>query len=340
MLRKVYLFALVLCLGSFVMYGCATVSDSTTTPADPPSGTTTIEVGSGGSVTGEAGGNSGSLSITLIDQDQVVISGEAYLTTANITIEIWASGVATVEGGISTITAPTAGSAQNFSMAMTFDTSGSMDDDQSSPPQPLTNAVTAAATFVDLMSSSDELALIEFNSSVYPRTPLQYMTTANKATVTATLEGFSASGSTYLYDAIVTAVSTLGTSANSRKATMAMTDGDDSGSGVSISTAINAANNANIPIYSVGFGAGVVSTNLQQLADDTGGLYYYAPSSEALSALYTKISQALTNAWTVGFTTSSITFTSGTTYYIRVTVSYTLADGTISSGSALFTLTI
>ncbi len=319
------------------MYGCTTTT-TTVSPAEAPTGTTTVEVGSGGSVTAETGSSSGSLTITLVDQDQVVISGEAYLTTANITIEIWATSVATVEGGISTVTAPVAGSALPISLVMSLDESGSMSTDDA-----LASLEVAAKSFVDNMGATDELGIVVFSSytNVTVEAPVMTTTAANKTILKATIEAMSATGSTALYDSLGLSVDTVVGGTNTRKAVIGMTDGKENDSDVyTTSTAvINHANASSIPIYMVGLGS-VTASTMQSLADGTGGLYYYAPTSSDLDALYTKISQALTNTWTVAFTSSSITFTSGITYTVKVTVSYTLSDGSIISDYALFTLTI
>ncbi|MBN2057646.1 MAG: VWA domain-containing protein [Candidatus Saganbacteria bacterium] len=338
MSKKVFLsLFLLLAVALFAISGCNVTKSDSNSPAPAPSSLTgTPEVGSGGSISGTAGSNAGALSLVVLDSSGNPISTEAYLKVGNISFEVWSTTTTVAQpGSVISLTAPAAGTAQNFSLAMTFDTSGSMGYDGSNPVQPLTNAVTAAATFVDLMAAADELALIEFNSYVYPRTALLPMLAANKTAVKNFLYGFSPSGGTQLYDAIVTAVSTLSAATNPRKAVMAMTDGVSSGT---LSTAVTAANNANIPIYSVGFGTGVNDTDLQALADQTGGFYYYAPNSADLTALYTRISQALTNSWTVNFQIPG-TFVTSTTYYIKVYVTYTIG-GVEYTGSALFTLTI
>lgn len=84
-------------------------------------------------------------------------------------------------------------------------------------------------------------------------------------------------GSTALWAASQQAVGVVAARANPRKFVVAMTDGQDNASGASTRlTLIAAAKQAGVPVWMVAFGAAgsVNETQMQQVADETGGSYY------------------------------------------------------------------
>ena len=78
-----------------------------------------------------------------------------------------------------------------------------------------------------------------------------------------------------------------------------ITDGvDDNGDGAqqsvsSLNNAIVYANSKGIPVFPVGIGSQIDSGILQQIADDTGGQFYEALTSDNLKTIYQQLSALL-----------------------------------------------
>lgn len=323
--RLLVFLGLFACVGLVFMSGCAVTTSSGSDPATPPSGTTDISVGSAGSATLTAGTDSGSAVLSVVDQDLNAIAGSQYLNVQNVTISIWTTTTATQSATVSSVsyTGGAAGSAISYAMTLDRSTSMSSDDD--------TSMEAAAAAFVDNMGTSDQGAVVNFSSTV----DVDQGLTSNKDLLKyAVTNESTVHNMTALYDSIIVAVGTVSAGSNSRKAVIAMTDGNDTWSSNTLTGCITTAANAGIPVYTVGLGSGLTSSILQQIADDTGGLYYPAPTNAELLDLYNKISSALNSSFTINFT-SPVTIVSSTTYYVLITITY---EGGIT-GTLLLTIT-
>ena len=329
---SLFMFSALIASLALFAFGCSTTASSSSNPASPPSGTTSVTVGSGGSTTLTANTKTGACSIVLVDQNQNPITSTNNLNINNIQIEVWSSTSTTSQAatvGTLTYNGGTSGSA--ISYALTLDRSGSMSYDANASLE------AAAVAFINGSGSADQGAVINFDSYVHVDQGL----TTNKALLeyAATHES-SSGGNTALYDSMATGVATCAAGSNTRKAVIAMTDGgeNNSTSYTTTTAVINYANTHKVPIYCVGYGVyagGSDELNLQAIASGTGGLYYYSPKTSDLTALYNKISSALNSAWTIDFA-SPITFTTGTTYYVKVTITY---SGGITN-STTFTVTL
>ncbi|MBP5379683.1 MAG: VWA domain-containing protein [Ruminococcus sp.] len=121
--------------------------------------------------------------------------------------------------------------------------------------------------------------------------------TNNKAVLQAAVDsivndsGYNSNSGTNGSAGIYTGIQELkgDTSGNSRYIFF-MTDGEDNHYSYDYDTLIAMANENNITIYTIGLGD-VDSTVLKQVADETGGKYYYAPSADELSEGYKKAEQ-------------------------------------------------
>lgn len=308
--------------------GCATVTNSNN-PAPAPSGTTSIAVGSGGSASLNIN-KSGAASIVVMDQNQSPITSTNNLNIKNITIDMWSTTTTTQTAVVDTVTYSGGSAAQAISYAMTLDRSGSMSTDS------IQSMEAAAVAFINQSGSSDQGAILNFGSYVSMD---QGLTTNKDLLKVAATNEISASGSTALYDSIGLSILTVEAGSNPRKAVVAMTDGGENNSYTYTTTdeVVALALSKGIPIYTVGLGlypGSYDEINLKGIATRSGGFYYYAPTATDIVTLYGKIASALNSSWTVNFTTP-ITVVTGTTYYIRITVTY---DNGISN-SVTFTVT-
>ena len=64
---------------------------------------------------------------------------------------------------------------------------------------------------------------------------------------------------------------------------------------------INHSADHSVPVFTIGLGSSINAMVLQTIADDTGGVYYEAPTSEDLLAIYQAISEVLKNQYIVTF---------------------------------------
>lgn len=184
-------------------------------------------------------------------------------------------------------------SATSLSICLVLDRSGSM------AGQPNRDLEQAASTFVRLMQSNDYGAVINFSSR--NSIELSQNFTQDKSALLAAIQGRNASGSTALYSAIWLALD-ITSQRQGGRAIIAMTDGGDNASNRSLSEVINRAGQTGIPIFTVGLaGFDLDEYPLQRLADETGGLYYFAPTSSELEAIYRRIALQMQNAIQISF---------------------------------------
>lgn len=174
------------------------------------------------------------------------------------------------------------------------DTSGSMGSGSK-----MADAKQANHDFVDtLFNDSDPDTQMGLTS--YTNTGSTDMTlTTNEATLHSVINGYSAGGGTCIHTGMSPARNMLNGYTLGNKAMIVMTDGHDgcdSGT-LSESTAVG---NANISLYTIGFGSGADMDHLHQMAENANGQWenysYYAPSGDELSAIYQQIAHDISHS--------------------------------------------
>ena len=111
---------------------------------------------------------------------------------------------------------------------------------------------------------------------------------------------------THLYDAISLAIRNAAAQEMcDSKAVIVITDGKDTGSQQCSATGtIELAERMGVRVFTIGLGDAVDENVLTAIATLTGGVYYYAPTSEELEAIYSAIAGALQNQYLVEFQTT------------------------------------
>lgn len=208
-------------------------------------------------------------------EDNVTVSG---LNVTNFTI--LEDGV--VQAPIQAVCNDTLKSAP-VSVMLVIDRSGSMRG------TPLSDAQNAAKKFLDRLSASDEAGLVSFGGSV----SYDQSWTMNKNTVKTAIDMLTANGGTPLWRAVQQA-SQLTRARLNKKVLIVLTDGENNDNSVSLQNAINQARSDSVIVFTIGLGNSVNITDLRQLATQTGGKYYSAPSSSDLDAIYQAIARQLT----------------------------------------------
>jgi VWFA-related protein len=126
-------------------------------------------------------------------------------------------------------------------------------------------------------------------------------------------------GGTALYDAVYLASNEVMTKQTGRKALILLTDGEDSGSKISLAEAISSCERAETLAYSVriaddesasmrgfgGHGRGIERTDgkkiLQQISRSTGGAYFEVSKKKSVDQIYSQIEEELRNQYSLGY---------------------------------------
>ncbi len=190
-----------------------------------------------------------------------------------------------------------------LSLGIIFDISGSMKDKASV-------ARDAAATFLRTGSPDDEYFLVAFNSSAEV---LQEFTT-DISRLQNHLIFARTSGMTALYDAVYLGLETLGQGINTKKALLMITDGEDNHSRYTFSNVREYVKESDVQIYAIGIvdaygsqlGLGRAGrSNINELAETTGGRAFFPNSVYELEDITTKIAVELKNQYVLGYTSSN-----------------------------------
>jgi Ca-activated chloride channel family protein len=156
----------------------------------------------------------------------------------------------------------------------------------------------AANNFIDKMNASrDQVGAVDWDSSVQGTQPL----TSDFALVKTFINAIDASGGTNL-DAGLNASNILldtGGRSGAAHVIIFLTDGQGtytpSGSpGSEVDYAVS----KGYVIYSVGLGSGIVTTDLEEMANVTGGQYFFAADASALDPIFSAIFQQMTTTAT------------------------------------------
>ena len=166
--------------------------------------------------------------------------------------------------------------------------------------QAIADMETAAVLFVDFLSPGDVGGIIKFAAGI---DVAQELMTDKLALIDAIQGDIGVNRSaTQLYDAIYQGVSDIAEQTEA-KAVIAMSDGKDNSSQHAASHVIEYANSTGVPVFTVGLGPDADEDVLRAIAVNTGGVYYFAPTSEDLLNIYQDIAVTLKNQYVVTYET-------------------------------------
>jgi Ca-activated chloride channel family protein len=167
----------------------------------------------------------------------------------------------------------------------------------------------AAKRFVRaLLREQDELDLMDFSDTV--REIVSF--TSDKKRIEAGLGELKRGDETALYDAIYLGSQRLGQTSNDggrRRVLVLISDGGNSKSGTTYTRAVEQAQRAGVMVYSIiivpiqadaGRNTGGEHA-LIQMADDTGGKFYYARDARDLDAAFAHVSDDLRTQYVLGY---------------------------------------
>ena len=179
-----------------------------------------------------------------------------------------------------------------ISLLMLIDTSGSMQG------SPISDARRAASGFINGLIEKDQVGVYTFNEKITSVTDF----TTDRQTAAQKVSRISAVNlaSTCLYDAAYEAVTKAATITSGRRAIILLTDGQDykGGQACSVHTIddlvqLSSAGSMRVPIHVIGLGEEVDQNSLQRIAEMSGGIFTYTPTSGELSQVFEKLSNQL-----------------------------------------------
>jgi tight adherence protein B len=179
-----------------------------------------------------------------------------------------------------------------------------LDRSRSMRGQPLADAVAAARSFIDAKPSADRIAITTFATRAVALTGFT-TATINADTALRTISVDPVEGTT-LWDAIVLSANALAGEDLPARVIILVTDGNETMSEASLADATRAAKDAGVAVYPIAIESPLFTpAPLKQLAEETGGTYYGAASSEALAQIYASIAEELKRTWQITYVTAA-----------------------------------
>ena len=179
---------------------------------------------------------------------------------------------------------------------------------------------TAAAQFIDSLKSGDYVSLFDFGdgkvSTQVPEFPEPVFARArtpfsnSKPFLHKNISTGLMTQQTYMYDALLFALSTLNTSnVLGRKAVILFSDGEDNGSKVHSARVQEVLRSLNIPVYGIDLNT-TENQTLKNIAVSSGGEYFFVRQVSDLASLYQTILQLLKSQYRVSYPSPEATVSS------------------------------
>ncbi|HVM16220.1 MAG TPA: type II secretion system F family protein [Gaiellaceae bacterium] len=168
----------------------------------------------------------------------------------------------------------------------------------------LDDAVAAARAFVKAKPRADRIGILAVGHQALA------LTSFSSATIDADLAlrgiEIDAEAGTALYDTVVVAARALAAEPFPGRVLILLTDGQEVTSRATLDEAVAAARDADVAVYPVAIeSASFRPAPLRRLARETGGTYYSAASTSALTAIYGRIAQELRRTWRLRYVTAA-----------------------------------
>tara|TARA_R110002051_G_C8769475_1_gene503477 strand:+ start:26547 stop:30890 length:4344 start_codon:yes stop_codon:yes gene_type:complete len=219
--------------------------------------------------------------VSVYDQNGVPLDGLGINS-----FDLYLDGTASDISSVTQVQSAT--SKTTFAIVMDYSASMSAND--------IDSMQTAAKLIIDNKADLDEGVIVKFSD----QPSIVQSLTADGALLSAAIDAqYSNHGATALYDAIDTALNDIA-GATGRKAIIVLTDGDDTVSGATLDSVIANSNQQDIPVFTIGLGQ-ADATVLQELANRTYGIYYYAPDNSDLASIYSTLSDVLQSQYLITF---------------------------------------
>ena len=177
-----------------------------------------------------------------------------------------------------------------------IDQSGSMKQ-----TDPARKRVDAAESFIGRIKGDDRLAVMTFQGSDegYRASSLLQDFTSDKTALDAAVQKVGQKNETPIWDSVLDTLDLHDGDeggGNASRVVVLFTDGQRNGGTVNFPEALGAASESGVKFFTVGLGAGEKQldlTELQKLAEDTGGTFANVADASGLEALFEKIFNAI-----------------------------------------------
>jgi VWFA-related protein len=175
---------------------------------------------------------------------------------------------------------------QRIALAAALDHSSSLTEQ----PVAFADMKKGFADFFASLQATDEGQVINFDTGIEVVQPF----TSDKALLQAAVAApWDKGGTTRLYDAVQLAVDDTALKQAYRRAVIVATDGQENGSTATLAEVTANAVNKKVAIFTIGLGASINATVLEQMATATGGLFYRADTSQNLATIYQQLKTIL-----------------------------------------------
>jgi Ca-activated chloride channel family protein len=164
----------------------------------------------------------------------------------------------------------------------------------------------AAQTFVKTCNPQDEIFLINFNDQVY----IDQDFTKNLDDLTDALDTLDSRGGTAVHDAIYLSLEHIREGKEDKKAILLISDGEDRDSRYKFDTVLEFARESHAGIFVIGLfdkegersrAQKKAAKNLKDLAEETGGKYFFPESVDEVEALCRQVAHEIRNQYTLGY---------------------------------------
>jgi tight adherence protein B len=187
----------------------------------------------------------------------------------------------------------------------------------------------AAAKFIDAMRPGDLAAVQAFNEEF--RTLQTF--TDDKEALKASLAQLDPKKETALYDAVIKAIASFGTTPSGRaRYVILLSDGGDTASTATLDQALAAVRSSGIPVYVIGLKTTEFDSGpLVGVVDASGSRYLETPDPAALGSLYETLAKEIHNQYLLTFTLPSSSEAAG-----DLTVQVTAGGQTVQAEQGFF----
>ena len=218
-----------------------------------------------------------------------------------------------------------------INLVLLLDTSGSMNG------AGIEAAKSAASNFIAGLGNDDRVAVVTFDNDT--KTRIDFTTDHRAARDELELVDATRGAGTCLFDAAYQAVQMTATVPSGRRAVVLFTDGVDEkadGGTCSIHTAddvirLATEGGTRTPLYTLGMGGKVDQQSLQRLAQDTGGRFFYSPTTTQLDAIFIRLSDTLRSQYAIKYQSTA----GPGSHTLAVTAKYLSAQDTDTRGFLL-----
>lgn len=244
--------------------------------------------------------------VEAVDVELTVSSVERDLETGEVTAEIIVpvalAGEPLSAGAVTVLVGPerqtvdyAAVSSDDLEVVLVIDVSGSMQG------APIEAAKAAASSFIDLLPTGVEVAVVAFDDEA----SVVANRSASRDELQAAISALEVGGDTALFDALIVAESTFSDEPATRRVVVALSDGGDSASIASLEDAKRSIVKGRIEPFAVALATSETATeNLEQLVAGTDGRVERTESADALVPLYNDLATQLANRFIIRFTPS------------------------------------